>query len=55
MPSCEMRRDVDFVRNVVSEECAAPIFRVERISELGTLAVTWSFKAVLSTIQLVNS
>jgi hypothetical protein len=35
-----MRRRVALIRTVVSEERIASVIRVERISELGTLAIT---------------
>jgi hypothetical protein len=40
MPSSEMLRRIDPVRNDVSEELNASIIRLARIDELGTLAVT---------------
>jgi hypothetical protein len=40
MPSSGMLRRVALVRTNVSEELSAPIFRVARISELGTMLVT---------------
>jgi hypothetical protein len=43
MRSSVMSRRVAHVRTDVSEECIASIIRVERVSELGTLAVTNNF------------
>jgi hypothetical protein len=40
MASSGMLRSVSLVRRDVSEELSAPIIRVTRIGELGTLAVT---------------
>jgi hypothetical protein len=40
MPSSGMWRRVGLVRQDVSEECIASIFKVERISEVENLAVT---------------
>jgi hypothetical protein len=40
MPSSWMWRHAGIVRTDVSEERVTSIFRVQRISELGTLAVT---------------
>jgi hypothetical protein len=40
MPSSVMWHSVGLVRTDVSEQCVAYIFRVARVLELGTLAVT---------------
>jgi hypothetical protein len=44
--------DVALVRPDVSEECIAFIIRVERISELGTLAVTSNYPLILSALMM---